>query len=84
MKYLIWLLVILVAIWAFKRNRRVASDASKNATPADSPAASQVPANMVTCVHCGIHLPQDEAVIGVNGLYCSTDHRATALDRKPD
>ena len=79
MKYLIWLLVILLAIWAFKRSRRVSSDAPKDQRPA-TPAA---PANMAVCLHCGIHLPQDEAVTGEKGLYCSTDHRALAQDRNP-
>jgi uncharacterized protein len=79
MKYLIWLLVIVLAIWAFKRSRRVNSDAPKDPSPA-SPAT---PANMAVCLHCGIHLPQDEAVTGEKGLYCSTDHRALAQDRNP-
>jgi uncharacterized protein len=79
MKYLIWLLVILLAIWAFKRSRRVNSDAPKD----QPPAAPATPANMAVCLHCGIHLPQDEAVTGEKGLYCSTDHRALAQDRNP-
>lgn len=76
MKYLIWLLVILLAIWAFKRSRRVSSDAPKAQPPA-------TPANMAVCLHCGIHLPPDEAVTGEKGLYCSTEHRAAAQDRNP-
>lgn len=76
MKYLIWLLVILLAIWAFKRSRRV-----NTATPKEKPQAT--PANMAVCLHCGIHLPQDEAVTGEKGLYCSTEHRAAAQNRNP-
>ena len=79
MKYLIWLLVIVLAIWAFKRSRRVNSDAPKEQTSA----TPTTPANMAVCLHCGIHLPQDEAVTGEKGLYCSTDHRALAQDRNP-
>jgi uncharacterized protein len=79
MKYLIWLLVIVLAIWAFKRSRRVNSDA----TPAKPPTTPASPANMAVCLHCGIHLPQDEAVTGEKGLYCSTEHRAAAQDRNP-
>jgi uncharacterized protein len=79
MKYLIWLLVILLAIWAFKRSRRVNSDASQGKPPT-TPAT---PANMAACLQCGIHLPQDEAVTGEKGLYCSTEHRAAAQDRNP-
>lgn len=79
MKYLIWLLVIVLAIWAFKRSRRVSSDAPK----AQPPVTPATPANMAVCLHCGIHLPQDEAVTGEKGLYCSTEHRAAAQDRNP-
>lgn len=76
MKYLIWLLVIVLAIWAFKRSRRV--------KPAKSQAPTAVtPANMAVCLHCGLHLPQDEAVTGEKGLYCSTEHRSAAQDRNP-
>lgn len=77
MKYLIWLLVILAAIWAFKRSRRAVNPPAEKATP---PAG---PANMVGCAHCGLHLPQEEAVTGEKGLYCSTEHRAAAQDRNP-
>ena len=79
MKYLIWLLVIVLAIWAFKRSRRV-NTVTPEEKPPTTPAA---PANMAVCLHCGIHLPQDEAVIGEKGLYCSTEHRSAAQDRNP-
>jgi uncharacterized protein len=77
MKYLIWLLVILAAIWAFKRSRRPAKPAEEKKT------TSATPSNMVACAHCGLHLPQEEAVTGTKGLYCSTEHRAAAQDRNP-
>jgi uncharacterized protein len=38
---------------------------------------------MAVCLHCGIHLPQDEAVTGEKGQYCGTEHRAAAQDRNP-
>jgi uncharacterized protein len=38
---------------------------------------------MVSCAQCGLHLPQDEAVTGERGLYCSTEHRTAAQDRNP-
>jgi uncharacterized protein len=77
MKYLIWLLIILVAIWVFKRSRRSSNPAADKATP------PTMPSNMVSCAHCGLHLPQDEAVTGERGLYCSTEHRTAAQDRNP-
>ncbi len=77
MKYLIWLLVILLAIWAVKRNRKA------NQTPAPKAPPPTAPSDMVTCAHCGIHLPQEEAVSGKNGLYCSAEHRTAAHDSNP-
>jgi uncharacterized protein len=77
MKYLLILLLVLVVIWAVKRGR-----APKPPQPSQNPEPSS-PSEMVTCAHCGIHLPQEEAVSGQKGLYCSTDHRAAAQDRNP-
>jgi uncharacterized protein len=77
MKYLLILLLVLVVIWAVKRGRT-----PKPPTPTAAPDAS-VPSEMVTCAHCGIHLPQEEAVAGQQGLYCNTEHRVAAQDRNP-
>lgn len=77
MKYLLILLLVLVVIWAVKRGR-----APKPTQTPQNPESS-APSEMVTCAHCGIHLPQEEAVSGQKGLYCSTDHRAIAQDRNP-
>jgi uncharacterized protein len=75
MKYLFLLLVVLLVIWAVKRGRQAPR---KPATPKTSS-----PSEMVSCSHCGIHLPLDEAVSGEKGAYCSTDHRTAAHDRNP-
>ena len=77
MKYLFLLLVVLVVIWALKRGR------SANKPTAPKQPEAQTPSEMVSCAHCGIHLPQDEAVTGQKGLYCSTEHRSAAQDRNP-
>jgi uncharacterized protein len=77
MKYLLILLLVLVVIWAVKRGRR-----PKPPQTPQNPDPS-APSEMVTCAHCGLHLPQEEAVSGQKGLYCSTDHRTAAIDRNP-
>lgn len=79
MKYLIWFLLILLAIWVIKRSRK--SDTDTVSPPEKQPLAA--PSNMLTCLHCGIHLPQEEAVTGEQGPYCSTEHRTAAQDRTP-
>lgn len=77
MKYLLILLLVLIVIWAVKRGR-APKPPQKPAKPEDS-----APSEMVSCAHCGLHLPQEEAVSGQKGLYCSTDHRSAAQDRNP-
>jgi uncharacterized protein len=75
MKYLLWVLVIALAWWLFTRPRKsTQSKTEKSAAPAQ---------DMAQCAHCGVHLPQDEAVRGDKGLYCSTEHRSAAQDRNP-
>lgn len=78
-KFLIVLAVIAVAIaWIAlgRRGRSEQADAAPrrhwrrpNGPPAD-------PAPMVACAHCGVHLPQPEAVLDAAGRpFCSEAHR---------
>lgn len=76
MKYLFWAIVIAFVWWAWRRSRSAAA----NQQPPDAPTTQ----DMVTCAHCGVHLPHDEAVTGTRGQYCSTAHRNAAGDRNPD
>jgi uncharacterized protein len=78
MKYLIWLLVILLGLWVWRR----AGQARRPRPPA-TPPAEKAPDAMCSCAHCGVHLPLNEAVRGERGLYCSTGHRSAAADRNP-
>jgi uncharacterized protein len=77
MKYLFWLLVILLVWWAYRRAQKPSANATSRQT--DTPDTQ----DMVRCAHCGIHLPRDEAVRGEKGLYCGTEHRLAAQDRTP-
>ena len=71
MKYLLLLAVFMGMVWWIKLSRRVASP-DKPATPANPP---QI---MVRCAYCGLHLPDNEAVVSGNASYCSQAHRALA------
>jgi uncharacterized protein len=76
MKYLLLILVIgLVAFMlGFKRSRPKPSAPSPAAPKA--PPTPPAPQDMVSCAHCGLHLPRDEALPGRGGLFCSPAHRA--------
>ena len=76
MKYLFWAIVIAFVWWAWRRSRSAAAN--------QQPPAAPTTQDMVTCAHCGVHLPHDEAVTGTRGQYCSTAHRNAAGDRNPN
>lgn len=70
MKYLLlfFICVVLAFQWRQARAGKVKQAARKNA-----PAPGIV--NMVSCAHCGVHLPVGDAVTGTHGVYCSAAHR---------
>ena len=71
MKYVLVTLVVLIAIGIWRNNRR--RDA---APPPAKRARLRQPEDMVTCAHCGLHLPASDAITSPDRLhYCSTEHR---------
>ena len=71
MKFLLVLLAIVALLWllAGSLRRRLPP-----AAPKARGAARPLP--MLTCAHCGIHLPRDEALPGRGGVFCGDAHRA--------
>jgi uncharacterized protein len=76
-KYLLVLLVILVVAWRWRTSRSATfSDKAQKANRADQARANATPIPMLQCAHCGTHLPEQDAVAGRKGHYCSVQHRA--------
>ncbi len=76
MKYLLVLAVVWVAYWIWRKNRLTDKAQEKKAAPPPRPpAVPQLPTVMVACPHCGTHLPENEALPGRQGAYCSAEHR---------
>ena len=80
MKYLILLAVILVVgWWTFGRRRPPAAPPrERDASPPDNNRQGEVvaPQPMLVCAHCGVHLPQAEAVLDATERpFCSEAHR---------
>jgi uncharacterized protein len=69
MKFLIVLLVVVVAGWLLLRGRRRDLPEARRAPPGALPQA------MVQCRHCGVHLPRNEAIGEEGASYCSEAHR---------
>jgi uncharacterized protein len=80
-KYLLLLIVVFVVIWWLRGSmrRRAQAEAPPRPTPGAQP--------MLTCAHCGVHLPQREAVSGADpasaAVYCSEAHRLAHGDGAP-
>lgn len=81
MKYLLVLVVVLVAffVWHHKRAARLRAQAQRPIPPRPPASApTGTPQTIVTCCHCGVHLPSQEAVAGHLGPYCGPEHRRLA------
>jgi len=84
MKLLLVLVVLLAAVWFWRRGRLPGQNGQGepgNAQTPPTPEASTAP--MCSCLHCRVHFPAEEAVQGELGLYCSSAHRVAAGDRAP-
>jgi uncharacterized protein len=81
MKWLLVLLVVLAGVWWLRHSGRARSRPSspdKSADPSSrqrSASAQIDPQLMARCAHCGVHLPQIDAIHGPRGEYCSVEHR---------
>lgn len=73
MGQLLRIIVILIGLWLVLQIVKRAL-ASRRTPPTDKPAV----ANMVACAHCGMHIPESEAVRDGNRYYCSKEHQEKA------
>jgi uncharacterized protein len=64
------LVLALVAVWLLAKGFR-RKDAAK-----DAPEAA--PEQMVNCSHCGLYLPQREAIAEGDRFFCCAEHRRQA------
>lgn len=67
LKYLLLLALLLIVWWAWKK--RAGEDRSSNDMP------SRIPERMVRCAHCGVHLPESDAIVEGGVHFCNDAHR---------
>ncbi|MET1081097.1 MAG: PP0621 family protein [Pseudomonas sp.] len=61
-RLLFWLAITLAALWLWRRlSRRTAP-------------TQQIAAPMVRCVHCGVHVPREQALRQQDHWYCCQTH----------
>jgi uncharacterized protein len=68
-KFLLLVLVFVAAWWLAKGFRRM---------DAGGDAPETAPEQMVNCAHCGLYLPQSEAIREGDKFFCCTEHRRLA------
>ena len=68
MKFVLVVLVVVIGLWLLLgRGRRGGGSATRR---------DDKPTVMLSCVHCGVHLPQSDAVFdAAKNPYCSDAHR---------
>ncbi len=80
MKYLLVLLVVVVAVGLWRSRRREAGDRTEPAARRETRLAA--PERMVACAHCGLHLPAADALADDQGhWFCSRQHGRQFADR---
>lgn len=81
MKAVLFVVAVVVLLWLLRstlRGRR------PPAPPPASDRAAEDPKPMLSCAHCGMHLPRDEALPGRGGVFCEASHRAAFEKAHPD
>lgn len=78
MKYLVVLVVVVVAIWVWRSNRADERAEQRVASRRARRAVSDSAVDMISCDQCGVHCPSDDLVRGRKGVYCCTQHRDQA------
>jgi uncharacterized protein len=78
MKFVLLVLAVMVLLWLLRSSRRVVPPPRAETPPA--PAELQ---SMVSCAHCGVHLPQNEALPGRGGVFCGEAHRSAFEAQHP-
>jgi len=74
MKYLLVLVVVLVGAWLLLGRRRSGLPPAPPGNPKKVDAAT--PQAMLACAHCGMHLPEAEALRDAAGRpFCTEAHR---------
>ena len=79
MKFLGVLAAIIVGVWLW-RNYREDILQNHNNEKMQSKTRTAPKQQMVSCAHCGVHLPQSDALPSADGLgdapwFCSAEHR---------
>ena len=84
MKFFLLLGLFFVVVWLIRGGRRRGLPGASPQAPVAPPGVDQAASeSIVACVHCGLHLPQSEAVSSAAGWFCGDAHRLAHDTTKP-
>ncbi len=76
MKFLLLLGLFLLVVWLVSRARRGSTRVDPPQAPTEPPTVEEATReDIVACLHCGLHLPQSEALAAPDGWFCGQAHR---------
>lgn len=76
MKFFLLLVLFLLVVWLVRGGRRGPTRPDPPQAPAEPPIAEEATReDIVACIHCGVHLPQSEALAAPDGWFCGQAHR---------
>ena len=75
-RLLVFVVIVVAAVWLVKR----ALAGGKQGEVARKP---PIDGELVSCAHCGVHLPRAEARVGGERLFCSDEHVRLGPARAP-
>jgi len=74
-KLIVLVLLVAVAVWLLRRALRSGQGDDIERKP-------PVHGELVSCAHCGVHLPRSEARAAGERLYCSEEHARLGPGRR--
>lgn len=80
-KLLVVALVVAVALWALLKRSRGGRGRRAEPTSPPPPDSTRRAQHMVQCAHCGVHLPEPDAVQAGGRPYCGAEHAAAGPRR---
>lgn len=79
---LFWGVVAWLVIRAFRRRRAVPPNAARVDASSEVSGAEPVPPQtMVRCAHCGVHVPEADALADADMSFCSAEHRRLGVKK---
>ena len=73
MKYLILLTIVVAVLFLAKLSRRADQARRQAESKTGDPVEKQA---LLACAQCGVHLPENETLLGRGGVFCGEAHRS--------